>query len=69
MPSNSSGGAYEILGRDLARPENRYLSVPLIRLITSGRLPKEGFFSGPVEVWSEPKSPYASLDGEEEGGA
>jgi hypothetical protein len=24
-----------------------------------------GFFSGPVEVWSVPKSPYASLDGEE----
>jgi hypothetical protein len=25
-----------------------------------------GFFGGPVEVWSVPKSPYASLDGEEE---
>ena len=26
-----------------------------------------GFFSGPVEVWSVPKSPYASLDSEEDG--
>jgi hypothetical protein len=25
-----------------------------------------GFFSGPVEVWSVSKSPYASLDGEDQ---
>jgi hypothetical protein len=25
-----------------------------------------GFFGGTVEVWSVPKNPYASLDGEEE---
>jgi pyrroloquinoline quinone (PQQ) biosynthesis protein C len=31
---------YEILERDFARPENRYLNTPLVRLITSGRLPK-----------------------------
>jgi hypothetical protein len=32
---------YEVLKADFARPENRYLNVPLIRLITSGRLPKK----------------------------
>ena len=41
MSSNSPGGIYEILGRDLARPENRYLSVPLIRLITSAGCPRK----------------------------
>lgn len=40
MSSNSPGGVYEILGADLLRPENRYLNVPLIRLITAGRLPE-----------------------------
>jgi pyrroloquinoline quinone (PQQ) biosynthesis protein C len=34
-------GIYEILERDFARPENRYLNTPLVRLITSGRLPHE----------------------------
>ena len=51
MSSNSPGGIYEILGRDLARPENRYLSVPLIRLITSGRLPKEALKDYAILRW------------------
>ena len=37
MSSNPPGGVYEILGAGLRRPENRYLNVPLIRLITAGR--------------------------------
>jgi hypothetical protein len=51
MSSNSPGGIYEILGRDLARPENRYLSVPLIRLITSGRLPEEALKDYAILRW------------------
>ncbi len=37
---SSAEGIYEVLERDFARPENRYLNTPLVRLITSGRLPK-----------------------------
>ncbi|MFZ0667902.1 MAG: iron-containing redox enzyme family protein [Acidimicrobiales bacterium] len=32
---------YEVLGADFERPENRYLNTPLVRLITSGKLPRE----------------------------
>lgn len=42
---------YEVLGRDLRRPENRYLGAPLIRLLTSGRLPKEALKDYAVLRW------------------
>jgi pyrroloquinoline-quinone synthase len=42
---------YEVLGRDLRRPENRYLHTPLIRLLTSGRLPKEALKDYAVLRW------------------
>lgn len=51
MTTKPPSGADEILGRDLLRPENRYLSVPLIGLITSGRLPKEGLKDYAVLRW------------------
>ena len=42
---------YEILERDFARPENRYLNTPLVRLITSGRLPKDRLKDYAVLRW------------------
>jgi pyrroloquinoline quinone (PQQ) biosynthesis protein C len=51
MPASPPDGVYEILGRDLRRPENRYLSVPLIRLITSGRLPADALKDYAVLRW------------------
>ena len=51
MSPKPSAGAYEILGRDLLRPENRYLNVPLVRLITSGRLPRGALKDYAVLRW------------------
>jgi pyrroloquinoline quinone (PQQ) biosynthesis protein C len=51
MTPQHSEGVYEILGRDLLRPENRYLSVPLIRLITSGRLPRAALKDYAILRW------------------
>lgn len=42
---------YEVLEADFARPENRYLNAPLIRLITSGRLPKEAMKDYAILRW------------------
>jgi len=42
---------YEVLERDFARPENRYLNTPLVRLITSGRLPRAGLKDYAVLRW------------------
>lgn len=44
-------GIYEILGRDFCRPENRYLNTPLVRLITSGRLPREALKDYAILRW------------------
>jgi pyrroloquinoline quinone (PQQ) biosynthesis protein C len=41
----------ELLARDIERPENRYLNVPLVRLITSGRLPREALRDYAVLRW------------------
>jgi pyrroloquinoline quinone (PQQ) biosynthesis protein C len=42
---------YEILGQDFLRPENRYLNTPLVRLITSGRLPAAALKDYAVLRW------------------
>jgi pyrroloquinoline quinone (PQQ) biosynthesis protein C len=42
---------YEILGQDFLRPENRYLNTPLVRLITSGRLPAPALKDYAVLRW------------------
>lgn len=41
----------EILALDMRRPENRYLNTPLVRLLTSGRLPKEALKDYAVLRW------------------
>ncbi len=51
MTSRPSDGVYGILGRDLLRPENRYLNVPLVRLITSGSLPRPALKDYAVLRW------------------
>jgi hypothetical protein len=51
ISSNSPGGVYAILGADLLRPENRYLNVPLIRLVTAGRLPKAALTDYAILRW------------------
>jgi len=40
------------MARDIARPEHRYLKTPLVRLITSGRLPKAALKDYAVMRWS-----------------
>ena len=50
-PSARTESIYEILERDFARPENRYLNTPLVRLITSGRLPKDRLKDYAVLRW------------------
>ena len=42
----------EHMARDIARPEHRYLKTPLVRLITSGRLPKEALKDFALMRWS-----------------
>lgn len=41
----------EIIAEDIKRPENRYLNTPLVRLITSGRLPKEALKDYAILRW------------------
>jgi len=38
---SSTKSIFEILNEDMARSENRYLNTPLVRLITTGQLPRE----------------------------
>lgn len=42
----------DLLKEDMQRPENRYLNSPLVRLITSGRLPKAALKDYAVLRWS-----------------
>jgi pyrroloquinoline quinone (PQQ) biosynthesis protein C len=42
----------DLLKEDMQRPENRYLESPLVRLITSGRLPKPALKDYAVLRWS-----------------
>jgi len=48
---SSGPDIHEILRADMRRPENRYLNTPLIRLLTSGRLPKEALRDYAVLRW------------------
>jgi len=51
MALRTSEGIYTLLGRDFLRPENRYLNTPLVRLITSGRLPRAALKDYAVLRW------------------
>jgi len=51
MSEKPAEGIYELLERDLLRPENRYLNTPLVRLITSGRLPRAALKDYAILRW------------------
>ena len=42
----------DILRADIMRPENRYVNTPLIRLITSGKLPRESLKDYAILRWA-----------------